>query len=208
MVTPTAHTQALGPTGLNLIRIAISGYFIAVALDWAEGVNKGVLFFTLGSPATAQFIGSMLLFYLAFVYLCGFQLRMSALFLALFVLASAFVDVFVYHDGQNLGSSGLWRDLAFVCAILLSYASLSRRDMSRVSAIRQKIQARSVARNKLIQPNRVAPRSADPLTLPTIRTPAQTTVQTTAPKPAPSARPRHTETSVTPDDTANIFADV
>lgn len=158
MSSNPTHTQALGPTGLNLIRIAISAYFVAVAMDWAEGFDKGALFQTLNTPGIADFIGSMLLFYLAFVYMCGFQLRMSALLLAVFVLASAFVSAFVHQNGQNFGGSDLWRDLAFVCAILLSYASLSRRDMRRVAVLSQKFQARKLPKNKIVQPARMPQR--------------------------------------------------
>lgn len=155
MASNPSHTQALSATGLNLIRIAIAAYFIAVALDWADGFHKGALFQHFSTSDIAHFIGSMLLFYLAFVYLCGFQLRMSALFLALFVLSSSFVDAFIFNQGQSLGTTGLWRDLAFVCAILLSYASLSRRDMRRVSVVREKVQVRSFKSKKMVQPNRV-----------------------------------------------------
>lgn len=185
--------QVLGPTGLNLIRIVISAYFIAVSLDWTEGFNKGALFLTLSKPDIAHFTGSMLLFYLAFVYLCGFHLRLSALFLAVFVLASALVDLFVYQSGIHIGSSGLSRDLAFVCAIMLSYASLSRQDLKQVAVLRSTIQPRSFPANKIIAPTRLNHSEK----------PAAAPVSHVHP-----SKPQISNGNYDPRDKVNIFADV
>ena len=202
MSSKVTHTQALGPTGLNLIRIAISAYFVAVALDWADGVDKGALFHSLNTPGIADFIGSMLLFYLAFVYMCGFQLRMSALFLAVFVLASAFVSTFVHQNGEDFGGSGLWRDLAFVCAILLSYASLSRRDLRRVAVLREKLQARKLPKNKIIQPARM------PQRYPTQPGPVPTSAMGDIDPTAASAEPTAVRGEVLDRASDNLFSNV
>lgn len=123
-------------TGLNLIRIVIGSYFMAIALDLIKGIDPSILFLSLTAPTTADLLGTMLLFVITAAFMIGVFLRLTSLTLALFVLTTSLIQNLVMPglpEGENIGA--FWRDLTLVCAILLSYTCLKRTELHKAALV-------------------------------------------------------------------------
>ncbi len=131
-VTPRTQTW-LDHTGLNLIRIVVGSYFLAISMGLISGFEPMALFIAFLDPLYADLAGTMTLFSLTVVYMTGYQLRLSCLALALFVLASSLAQNFVYLQSGTI--SDFWRDLTLVCAVLLSYSSLRRSELRKAALV-------------------------------------------------------------------------
>lgn len=108
-------------TGRSLIRIVIGSYFVAISTGLVHGVDRAALFSAIMTPPQAEQAGSATLMVLSIVFMSGLLLRLSALMLALFVLCSSLIqNQFLLGP---IGFSAYWRDMALVCAILLTYAA-------------------------------------------------------------------------------------
>ncbi|MEL7258658.1 MAG: hypothetical protein AAFN80_12560 [Pseudomonadota bacterium] len=151
-MTPRTQTW-LDHTGLNLIRIVVGSYFLAISMGLISGFEPTALFVAYSNPMTADLIGTMLLFSLTVVYMTGWQLRLSCLALALFVLSSSLVQNFLLVQTGTI--SDFWRDLTMVCAVLLSYSSLRRSELRKAALVgRHRITGPRSLRHKIV-PRRV-----------------------------------------------------
>lgn len=148
----------LNQTGLNLIRIVIGSYFAAVSLDLVVGVDQKALFLPLAPAIAADVIGSTLLFLASVAFMTGFQLRITALFLALFVFCSSLVQNFLLAPVEDV--SAFWRDVTLVCALILNYSNLNRREMRRADLMRRRNHARA-RKIRVVGPD-VTPRRVQP----------------------------------------------
>ncbi|WP_232796475.1 hypothetical protein [Roseovarius salinarum] len=141
--------------GINLLRIVIGSYFLALAMGLIQGVDKAALFVAFADATTAQVLGSALLLYFSLTFMAGIAVRMSALVLALFVFCSSAVQTFLYADPVGMGA--FWRDLALVCGVLLSYAGLGRRDLRRIDLLHRRARPRHIAvREGHVTPRRMS----------------------------------------------------
>lgn len=120
----------LDHTGLNVIRIVIGSYFLAISIGLVQGFDQTALFIGLLPPEQAALAGSAFLMVLSLTFMTGIMLRLSALMLSLFVLCSSLMQSFVMMEPRGL--SAFWRDMALVCAILLCYTPRRRRDVRKV----------------------------------------------------------------------------
>lgn len=111
-------------TGLNLIRVVVGSYFMAIALGLITGVDPRALFVSWTDPQTADLLGTIILFAATFTFMAGVFLRMTSLVLAIFVFASSMVQHLILVDVVNIAD--FWRDLTLVCAVLLSYSCIKR----------------------------------------------------------------------------------
>lgn len=155
MVVPIKNERWLDHTGLNLIRIVIGSYFMAISLGLITGVDQSALFRPWLDAQTAQLAGTGVLFSLSMIFMSGVFLRMAALTLALFVLCSSAVGSFLSFEPQPISS--FWRDLALVCAVLMSYSSLRRHEL-RNAALLMRRRAARIKRGKFstVTPRRVS----------------------------------------------------
>ena len=128
-------------TGLNLIRIVIGSYFMAMALGLIAGVDPSGMFWPALPEPTARIVGTGLLFTLSVAFMAGVFLRLTALMLALFILCSSVIEHYMHIE--TLAVSAFWRDLALSCAVLLSYSSYKRREI-RSAALILRRQARLI----------------------------------------------------------------
>lgn len=131
-MTPRTQTW-LDHTGLNLIRIVIGSYFFAISMGLISGFDPTALFVPYLNPLTADLIGTMVLFSLTVIYMTGYQLRLSCLALALFVLSSSLAQNILFLGNGTI--SDFWRDLTMVCAVLLSYSSLRRAELRKAALV-------------------------------------------------------------------------
>lgn len=144
----------LDHTGLNLIRIVIGSYFMAISLDLISGLDPSALFSAYLPEHIARPAGTTLLFALSVAFMSGLFLRMMSLMLAIFVLSSSVFQNYIGPETTTVSS--FWRDLALVCGILLSYCSLRRWEM-RDAALLLRRHAHRVRRGKkLVRPRRVS----------------------------------------------------
>ncbi|WP_306114387.1 MULTISPECIES: hypothetical protein [unclassified Roseovarius] len=148
----------LNQTGLNLIRIVIGSYFAAVSLDLVVGVDQKALFLPVAPGIMADVIGSTLLLLTSVAFMSGFQLRITALVLALFVFCSSLVQNFLLAPIEDV--SAFWRDVTLVCAIILNYSNMNRREMRRADLMRRRNLARA-RKIRVIGPD-VTPRRVQP----------------------------------------------
>jgi len=139
-VVPTKNERWLDHTGLNLIRIVIGSYFVAISLGLIEGVDHAALFAPLLDGQTARLAGMGVLFTLSVVFISGLALRLAALSLALFILCSSVAQNF--FGPEPLPMSSFWRDLALVCAVLMSYSTLRRQELRKAALIMRRRAAR------------------------------------------------------------------
>lgn len=123
----------LDHTGLNLIRIVIGSYFMAISLGLIRGVDQAAMFAHLLPEESALLAGTALLFILAVAFMSGLALRLSALMLALFVLCSSVIQNYLHFE--TLTVSAFWRDLTLSCAVLLCYSSLKRRELRKAGVL-------------------------------------------------------------------------
>lgn len=123
----------LDHTGLNLIRIVIGSYFMAISLGLIGGFDQSAMFAPILPEAAARLVGTVLLFILAVGFMSGMFLRITALTLALFVLCSSVIENYLQLD--TLIVSSFWRDLTLACAVLLCYSSLKRRELRKAALL-------------------------------------------------------------------------
>ena len=152
----TAQSRALGQTGINLLRVVIGSYFIGLSLALVKGLDYAALFLPILPLKTADMLGSMLLFILATAYMSGAYLRLTSLALVLFVLCSSIVQNFTVFEFGSI--SAFWRDLALCCAVMLSYSTLNRHDLSRARIHRKTKSVRKVTSDTAVAPRRVTTR--------------------------------------------------
>lgn len=136
----------------NLIRIVTGSYFAALALDLVQGLDKAILFAPFLDARAADFVGATVLLCLSFSFMLGYQLRLSALSLALFVFVSSFAQHMIQVEPGAV--SAFWRDLTLTCAVMLSYITLSPREMRRASMLASRARMRAVALNS-VTPRRI-----------------------------------------------------
>ncbi|WP_306154615.1 hypothetical protein [Roseovarius sp. MMSF_3281] len=142
-------------TGLNLIRIVIGSYFMALSLNLIDGVDHRAIFLSMIDPQKANLLGTVLLFGCAVAFMAGVELRLSSLMLAMFVLCSSVIDNLLhFHPGDI---SHFWRDLALTGGILLSYSTLKPADLRRASVVGRRYVSRVVKDSASISPRRVTP---------------------------------------------------
>lgn len=120
-------------TGLNLIRIVIGSYFMAIALGLISGISPPALFLSLTDPQTADLIGTVLLFAVTAAFMLGLYLRLTSLMLAIYVFATSATQNLVLSDTMLI--EPFWRDLTLGCAVLLSYTCLKRSELSRAALV-------------------------------------------------------------------------
>lgn len=130
----------LNQSGLNLIRIVIGSYFVAVSLDLVSGVNQKALFLPFFPTNVADLIGSTILCVASFTFMLGLSLRQTALALALFVFCSSLIHNFLLLEFEDI--SAFWRDVALVCAIILNYSNMNRHELRRADLMRRRRVAR------------------------------------------------------------------
>lgn len=136
----------------NLIRIVTGSYFAALALDLVQGLDKAVLFVPFLDARTADFVGSTLLLSLSLSFMLGYHLRLTALSLALFVFVSSFAQHMIHVEPGAV--SAFWRDLTLTCAVMLSYITLSPREMRRASMLASRARMRALTQNA-VTPRRI-----------------------------------------------------
>lgn len=151
----TKNERWLDHTGLNLIRIVIGSYFMAISIGLINGLDHTALFTPLLDAPTAQLAGTGVLFTLSLIFMSGVALRMAALTLALFILCSSAAGNFLSYDPQPM--SAFWRDMALVCAVLMTYSSLRRHELRKAALIMRRRAAR-IKRGKFssVTPRRVS----------------------------------------------------
>lgn len=130
-MVPTKNERWLDHTGLNLIRIVIGSYFMAISLGLIQGFDHSALFTPVLDGKTARLVGMGVLLSLSLLFMSGIVLRRAALALALFILCSSVAENFLRPD--PLPVSPFWRDLALVCAVLMSYSSLHRHELRKAA---------------------------------------------------------------------------
>ncbi|SLN11228.1 hypothetical protein PEL8287_00236 [Roseovarius litorisediminis] len=145
----------LDQTGMNIIRIVIGSYFLGASLDLVDGVDQTALLVPFINIEVADLIGSTLLFSLSVAFMTGIFLRTTALMLALFVLCSSIIQNFVAFDLGNV--SDFWRDLTLVCAVILNYSNLGRREIRKASVLARRARARHIFAKENVTPRRVTP---------------------------------------------------
>jgi len=170
--------------GINLLRIVTGTFFMAVALELVDGFDPAVLFRPVLDPALSGAAGAITLLTLAIWFMLGTALRLAALSLALFVLASSFTSNLIVSPIEDL--SAFWYDLTLCCGVLLSYLTLDAPRLRRAAVFSHQARMRRVAAQRRVRPRRVAPGK--------ITTPSDT-------------KPSRTERPATAEET-NIFADI
>ena len=146
---------------MNLIRIVIGSYFLAIALGLVAGVDEGALFAGAWPAEQASLAGSVILATIATSFMSGLCLRLSTLALALFVLCSSIMQTYVM--AAPAGVSAFWRDMSLVCAILLCYGAANRREVRKVRWFLRRGQgwiSRAGHSGTAVRPRRVAARGA------------------------------------------------
>jgi hypothetical protein len=155
-------------TGLNLIRIVIGSYFMAIALGLIEGTDPKAMFIAYMDHETSDLVGTMLLFAITTAFMAGLFLRQSSLMLAIFIMGSSLAENFLSYQPGSV--SNFWRDITMVCAVLLSYSCLRRSELRKANVIGRPRLFSSTQQSGDILPRRVV-----------------TTTRNTAKRPKPSA---------------------
>ncbi|WP_135505630.1 hypothetical protein [Roseovarius aestuariivivens] len=142
-------------TGLNLIRIVIGSYFMAISLDLIEGSDPRVLFLPIFDPQTADLVTTVLLFSVTAAFMIGLYLRLTSLILAIFMMASSYVTNFMLP--QTAQVADFWRDLTLVCAVLLCYSCLRRNEVRKAALVWRRRSERIPAHtHESVTPRRVS----------------------------------------------------
>ena len=192
MTTPLR--PSMDQTGLNLIRIVIGSYFLALSLDLVSGLDAATLFAALLPHATADLIGSTLLFCLSAALMAGLQLRLCALSLALLVFCSSLVQNLIIVTPDSL--SAFWRDLTLATAVLLTYLTLGPGALRRASVLAHRARLRRAMAQRAINPRRITPQTVQ-------KRPVQQEIRSALAASTLSRRPASHE-----DDVENIFANI
>jgi len=143
--------------GLNLLRVIIGTFFMAIALELIEGFDPAALFRPVLRTTGAEAVGAISLLCLTIWFMLGAALRLAALSLALFVLASSFLANFVAPPTENL--SAFWYDLTLACGVLLSYLTLDEKRLRRASILQHHARVRRIEESRAVKPRRVAPKA-------------------------------------------------
>jgi uncharacterized membrane protein YphA (DoxX/SURF4 family) len=130
--------RALGPTELKIARILIAFYFIAVAVGFAEGVTLIPLFAGFLDPQVSAFASSSVLFVMGFLVLTGSLLRGVALMMS-GLLLSVYLLTAIRTGGFEVPTT-IWRDIALIGALTLTYA---QRENVLLRALPKRRQAKS-----------------------------------------------------------------
>ncbi|MFN3208497.1 MAG: hypothetical protein ACE369_05765 [Roseovarius sp.] len=146
--------RAIDYTGLNLIRIVIGSYFMAIALGLINGVWPEALFVSVVAQQTADLFGTVLLFSITAAFMLGLFLRLTSLMLAIFVFASSAAQNLILSDTMLI--EPFWRDLTMGCAVLLSYSCLKRSELNRVALVWRRSTPR-LRNDQTVIPRRVTP---------------------------------------------------
>jgi len=141
--------------GINLLRIITGTFFMAVALELIDGFDPAVLFRPVLGPVLSEAVGAIALLTLAIWFMLGAALRLAALSLALFVLASSFAANFVTGPAEDL--SAFWYDLTLSCGVLLSYLTLDEKRLRRASVFSHQARVDRINTHRRVRPRRVAP---------------------------------------------------
>lgn len=149
----TKQTKGVDQTGLNLIRIVIGSYFMALSLDLLTGFDPAALFAVPLPAAAADILGSTLLLCLSGAFMAGVQLRLVALSLALLIISSSLVQNFVTVRADSI--SAFWRDLVLAVAVLLTYLTLGRRELRRASVLAHRARLRRAEAQARVSPRRI-----------------------------------------------------
>lgn len=149
---------SMDQTGLNLIRIVIGSYFLALSLDLVSGLDAATLFSALMPHAAADLIGSTLLFCLSAALMAGLHLRLAALSLALLVFCSSLVQNLITVTPDSL--SAFWRDLTLATAVLLTYLTLGPGALRRASVLAHRARLRRAMAQRAVNPRRITPQPA------------------------------------------------
>ena len=188
-------------TGLNLIRIVIGSYFMAVALGLVSGIAPYALFPKSVDPQLADLIGSTFLFAVTAAFMIGLHLRISALTLALFILCTSLMQNLVTPDTMDI--SAFWRDLAMLCGVLLSYFGLKRHEFGKATVLwRRKTLQENYDASVPVRPRRISMASANAEGSPAIAykrslAPLIETPRRAAPDPAGDADPASNDEPLT-----------
>lgn len=195
-------------TGLNLIRLIIGSYFMAVSLGLIHGVDHRAMFAPIVGLQTGDLIGTTALFAISAAFMSGLFLRTTSLMLALFVLASSLVENFMPFQPQNI--SPFWRDLTLMCGVLLSHYSLRPTDVQRASLVGRRYISRVVKTSEQVTPRRVSPSDARKTAKPEDNHMGRAPVSNPTPPGAGAVRTGRAplqEATVADKDITNIFAE-
>lgn len=118
---------------LKFIRMVMASYFIALSVDVIQGVDMAVFFAPFMSEGMAERVGSAVVLYFAALLFFGLFLRLSSLYLAIMMLTSSLMQNFFQGPGGSIDA--FWHDLVIVCGLLLTYCTLSPRDLKRQAFI-------------------------------------------------------------------------
>jgi hypothetical protein len=143
---------SIDQAGLNLIRIVIGSYFMALSIDLVAGLDPAAIFAPLMPTGLADVLGGTALFFLSACFMAGVQLRLVALSLAIFVFSSSLTQNMLHVVPGSV--SAFWRDLTLTCAVLLSYSSLSHAALRRASVLAHRARLRR-ARDTEANPRRI-----------------------------------------------------
>lgn len=115
----TRDKTVLTAAELNAARFLIASYFLAVAVGLADGVSLSPVFAVLfGEGGVSTFLSHAVLFVIGMLVLMGIALRQVALSMAGLLLAT---NILVLAKTGTVDSQGVWRDIALVGALVLSY---------------------------------------------------------------------------------------
>jgi len=173
----------LSQAGQNLIRVIIASYFIAVSIGLISGTDATPLAAMFLTGETAQFVGSSVIFILAYLVMTGIFLRAAAMVLGLIMFWSSYM--LNIGSGNPMALGEFWRDLTLVAALMLTYVRTQPRASRGRAMIRWSPRARRVGTDTKIMPRRVSAKRPSNIT----RLPVS------ANKPEPKT------------ETANIFLD-
>ena len=124
----TSHSRdrvTLSPTAQNLIRILIASYFLALATGIVSATHLAAPFSPLLPDPWAGRAGCALVFCLAYLIMIGVRLRAAAIGLAGLMFASH--AVLALQTGLSAQIDTLWRDLALIGALMLTYGEAAPR---------------------------------------------------------------------------------
>lgn len=186
----------ISPTGLNLMRIVMGSYFMALSLGFVTGFDVSALFSLVLPQEVAGFVGSTLLLCLSVSFMAGFLLRRVARSLIALILFSSLIQNFWLFTPESL--SGFWRDLTLAVGVFLSYASLGRRELRNASVFAHRARVRRVNVRKAIKPQRIGP-------LLTRKRPVQQEIRNALAVPT---GPNRSQTNMDEPEVENIFANL
>lgn len=143
---------SIDQAGLNLIRIVIGSYFMALSIGLVAGLDPAAIFMSLMPVLPADILGGTVMFLLSACFMAGIHLRLVALSLAIFVFSNSLTQNMLHFVPGSV--SAFWRDLTLTCAVLLTYSSLSRTALRRASVLAHRARLRR-ARETASNPRRI-----------------------------------------------------